>query len=381
MRLTASALPRAAVCAGSVVLPQADTITEHSAAGTDNHAILESAVKQGRLEDLPVEIQALIPVGALAAAEIAVAYDVATDRARVLGQGLQRAYETGPTEIAGTIDLQIVDDGRRAIVVDYKRWEDVGPPDENEQTLFYGLATARLLGITEVTLVIAYVEQNEAEEMALAKPLVIRTIDEIDLDAFVQRLRWIVARVTEQSTRRVPDVRESKHCKWCSAFASCPAKTALIRRVMSGAEADGLEMMLPLDEETAAHAWVQVGQAKNLLSRVTRALYAFAKERPFKLPNGNIVGEHPTIGNETLDGDKVHEVVAEKHGKEVADKAVIYSATKKRLRDALRAAKVAGLGKAEEEVLIAVRQRGGADRKRSRDVEEYTPPKQIAGSK
>jgi hypothetical protein len=368
MRLTASSLPRAAVCPGSVVLPQADVPTEHSEDGSDSHEILETAVARNRLEDLPDEIRALIPMGAIAAAEVAVAYDLATDKARVLGLGIRRAYSVGPTEIAGTIDLQIVVDGERATVVDYKRWEDVGAPDENEQTLFYGLVTARLFKLAEVRLVVAYVGKNDHGEVVLNRPLVTAVVDELDLAAFVQRLRWIALRVKEQTGRAVPDVRVSKQCKWCNAKADCPATTGLIKRVMHETQ-----IQAPLTEETASQLWEWRIRARSFLANLERALYAFAKDRPFRLSNGNIVGEHPTVGNETLNGDIVHEVVAEKYGKEVADKAVIYTATKKRLEAALKEAGVPSPTKAKESLLVEIRRRGGAHTKRSRDVEEYKP--------
>jgi hypothetical protein len=373
MNLTASALPRAAVCPGSVVLPQADIPNEHSEAGAGNHDKLEHAVKAGRLEELPEEVRALIRPGALASAEVAVAYDLAADKARLLGLGIGRTYETTATELAGTIDLQIVEGGTRATVVDYKRWEDVGAPDENEQTMFYALATARLLSLSEVTLVVAYVTEDEHGDIVLIRPLVTRVVDELDLDAFAHRLRWIAGRVAEQAGRATPDVRESRHCRRCNAVNECPAKVALIRRVVSGAESNYLESMLPLNEETAAIAWVQVGHAKNLLGRVTRALYAFAKERPFKLPDGRIVGEYEKTSNESLVGDVVHAVVAEKHGRDVADKAVIYSATKVRLEAALREAGVPVLSKAKDEVLIEVRRRGGAKTERKTEIGEHPP--------
>lgn len=373
MRLTASSLPRAAVCPGSVAMPQSESPNEHSDDGAANHATLEAAVTQGRLEDLPDEVSALIPQGALVAAEVAVIYNFVTNKARCVGVGIGRAYEyDAATEIAGTIDLQIVVDGVRATVVDYKRWEDVGAPDENEQTMFYGLATARLFGLSEVTLVVAYVRQDEHGDIVLARPLVTRVADEIDLDAFVERLRWIAGRVREQMGRTRPDVRESKHCRWCNATADCPAKTALIRRLVSGSESDELEMLMPLNEETAAVAWERVGHAQNLLKRITRALYAFAKDRPFRLANGRMVGTYEKIGNESLDGDVVHAVVTEKHGRDVADKAVAYTATKKRLETALKGS-VPVLARAKEDVLAEVRRRGGAHRKREVDVGEYDP--------
>lgn len=380
MRLTASSLPRAAVCPGSALLPQADTQNDHADAGTESHAALEAAATQGRLEDLPEEVRALIPVGAMVAAEVAVAYSMRTDTARILGLGINRAYEVTDDEIAGTIDLQIVVDGTRATVIDYKRHEDVGLPDANEQTLFYGLATARLYGLPEVTLVVAYVKQDDDGSVTLLRPLVSRVIDELDLDAFAARLRWIAERVREQAARPIPDVRESKHCRWCSAAAHCPAKSALIRRLVSGSESDELEMLMPLNEETAALAWERVGHAQNLLKRITRALYAFAKERPFKLANGHIVGPYEKVGNETLNGDVVHEVVAERHGKEVADKAVVYHATKARLESALKAAGVPTPTRAKEQILAEVRRRGGAKQKREPDVGEHEPtPKLTSG--
>jgi hypothetical protein len=373
VNLTGSALPRAAVCPGSVVLPHADVQRDDSDAGLENHGLLEAVVNEGRLDDLPPEVRALILPGSLVSAEIAVAYNIRTDSARILGYGINREYNVTEDEIAGTIDLQVILDGDRAVVVDYKRWLDVGLPDQNEQTMFYGLATSRLFGIFNITLVVAYVKQDPDGKVVLSRPLVIRTVDELEIEAFVVRLRWIVAQVDLQRGKAIPDVRESKHCRWCSAAAHCPSKRELIRALVVGIESGEDGVIAPLNRETAALAWERVGYGRAMLDRIEEALTSFSKENPFTLSNGMVVGEHMAKGREMMDVDMLHAVVAELHGQEIADRVVKKAATKEWLGEVLRAAKVPRHTAAKETVLIELRKRGGTKRDPKIVVGEYRP--------
>lgn len=366
MTLSISGLPRAAACPGAYALPQADTRSVYSDAGDARHAIGDDAVRTGKLEGLPPEVQALIPVGALAASEVRIAYNHVNDTARLLAPGEER---DPATEIGGHIDLLVVD-GPRLTVVDYKGFEDVGNPDENDQLMGYALAAARAYGVDEVTVVVAYVEEDDGA-LRLRRPLVMRQVDGFDLITFAIRCRAIIGRVKEQQARAVPDVSEGPQCKYCSAAAACPAKWALIRRLVNGGEADALERMMPLSPEAAGIAYERLGHARNLLKRIEGAIYAIANEQPIPLPSGKWLGKVTTTGNEKLDGDVVYEIVRARHGQHIADTAVVRAATKTRLREALGF--VVGKGQvaaAERAVLEEVRAKGGSARPTKEAIEE-----------
>jgi hypothetical protein len=368
--ISASSLPRLYACPGSAALPQARTTSQWADAGTERHAEKEVAVALGDYDELPEKVQALIPADATSVrAEVAVAYDVATGKGRELGIGIGRKYgDLSPTEVPGTIDLLILAPGR-AIIVDWKGWEDVGAPADNEQVLLYALAVGRAYSLDDVTVAIAYLGEGK-ERVPTA------TLDVLDLDAFAARLGVLRARVAEQQalvlSGQMPNVSEGRHCKHCDAAPSCPAKVSLIRRLVSGGEADHLETLTPLDDATAREAYERLGHAKNLLKRIERALYARAAETPIPLGKGRYFGMHKKLGNESLDGDVVYRVMRDMHGQAIADRAVTREATKKGIKEALSTVAPKGkLAAAEKGVLEEVRKRGGSVRPEKEAVEEY----------
>jgi hypothetical protein len=364
---SASDLPRLFACPGSAALPKARTTSVWAEDGTERHAEKEAAVGAGDLEFLPPAVRDLIPEDATVLAEVALAYDVATGRGRVLGVGVARRYGAlAPTEIPGTIDLLAIAPGR-LVVVDHKGFLNVGGAEQNEQLGFYALAAARTYSIDDVSVAVAY---------EVGRPS-IGELDALDHDAFHERLVRLRARVADQVARvaagHLPDVSEGPGCRYCPGAHACPAKVALVRRLVTGGEADDLELMLPLDDDTAREAYVRLGHAKNLLKRIERAIYARAADAPIPLGDGRYFGKRTTRGNEQLDGEIVHQVLVERYGVETADTAVTREATKTSLKEALRF--VAGKGKltaAEKEVLAEVRARGGSKRDDKESLVEYS---------
>src|SRR5690606_5564131 len=81
------------------------------------------------------------------AAEVAIAIDVQTGKARELGRGNGRCYETvRETEIPMTLDLLGANDDA-VMVGDYKSgYSDVPPAVENGQLRTNAVAAARLIG-------------------------------------------------------------------------------------------------------------------------------------------------------------------------------------------------------------------------------------------
>lgn len=376
-----SALPRAATCPGAYALPHANPTSTDAEAGVGNHAAAEGAVVNGELDKLPEEIRALIPRGSFVVPEAVVYYDYEADTARTpndVAHG-RRAYTPGPTEIAGTIDLLITTNAGRVTVLDYKRHASVGSPDENEQIMGYALAAARITRAREVTVVVAYIEADEDGRVSLLRPLDVRQVDEIDLDAFAVRIRAIVAGIHAQRARAIPDVVESRHCRYCPALVHCPAKRELLVRLANGGEARELESMLPLTPRTAAIAYENLKHAENLLKRIRGALWAYATEVDIPLANGMVLGRRVKPGNEQLDGEITAAVLAELHGQAVADAATIKrEGTKAGIERALKAAGVKPLSSSMEAVLEEIRKRGGAKREEQEKVDEHPPTKQLA---
>jgi hypothetical protein len=377
--ISASSLPRLFACPGSAALAQARTASQWADVGEENHLEKEVAISLGDYSDLPEKVRDMIPSDATSVrAEVAVAYDVATGAGRELGVGLGRKYGAlGPCEIPGTVDLLILAPGR-AVIVDWKFYADVGSPADNEQTLLYALAAARAYSLDEVTVAIAYLGEGK-QRVPMA------TLDVLDLDAFASSLQQLHLRVAAQQKRvtdgRMPDVSESRQCRYCPAAHACPAKTALVRRLVSGGEANDLELMVPLNDETARVAYERLGQAKNLLKRIESALYARAAESPIPLGGGRFFGVHKRLGNEQLDGDIVYRVVRDMHGQSVADKAVTREATKKALKESLATVTPkGGVAAAEKAVLEQVRKMGGSKREEKEKVEEFTMLELVDGT-
>lgn len=372
-RLTASALPRAFRCPGSLVLPEARTSSAWATAGTDRHAEQEHAIDAGDLSTMPDKVRRLIPADATSIrAEVAVAYDVATGAGRELGVGLERAYgDLAPFEIPGTIDLLVLAPGR-ALVADWKGVEEVDEPAANEQTTLYALAVARAYGLDDVTVAIGYLVTGRVEYA---------TLDVFELDTFGERLRRLHLDVAAAARRidggALPDVSDGAHCKYCPAQHVCPAKVALVHRMASGVELDQLALLRPLDADLARVAYDRVQAAKAMLKKIEAAIYAYASENTLDLGGGNFLGSFRKVGNEKLDGAKVYAAARDLYGRDFADAAVVISATKARIKEAAKAA-APQLGKSaaaiERSVLDEVRARGGAAREESVAVGVYDDP-------
>lgn len=368
IRLSASGAARALACPASLVLPQHEYSSKHADAGTDRHADTEAAIDLGNEEDvLPAQVLAMIQDGDARATECAFAYDCATDAARELGHIKHRAYENlSPFEIPGTVDILIKGNGR-AIVIDKKGFERVGPAESNEQTMTYALMVARTYGFDEITIVIYY----EIGGVDVA------TVSALDLDAHAERLKALMVDTARAQVEPTKFLKTGRHCKYCNAFLSCSKQHALTLEAGSGAMAMSVESKIPFqDDADAAAAFDLLGRIKMLTARIGAALYARASDRPIPLSNGNVFGPVEKQGNEKLDGDVVYAVVKERHGQGLADAAVVRTATKKRLADALRFAGSKGeVAKLERAVLEEVRSRGGAKRESKTVVEEYEPKK------
>lgn len=367
IRLSASGVPRALACPASLVLPQHRYETKSAADGTDRHADDETAIDLGNEEDvLPSKVLAMIGPDDTRVTEFAFAFDCATNSARELGHIKRRAYrDLSPFEIPGTADL-LIRNSRRAIVVDKKGYERVGPAETNEQTLTLALMVARTYGLDEIIVVIYY--EIGGVDIAI--------IGALDLDGHAERLKQLLVDTARAQIEPTAFLAMGRHCRYCPAFLSCPKQHALTLEVGNANTAMAIESRIPFsDDADAAAAFDLLGRIKMLTARISAALYARAAERPIPLSDGRVLGPVEKQGNEKLDGDVVYEVIRDQHGQGIADAAVVRQATKKRIKDALVFAGGKGeIAKLERAVLDEVRKRGGARRETKTVIEEHEAP-------
>lgn len=364
--LTASKLELARECPGSFSLPRTREDNEYSEAGIDLHGEREAAINRA---EIPDALAARWP-GLSWRAEVAYGVDVATGAARELGVGIGRAYPTdgGEFEIFGTADVVGISD-EALVVVEWKSFDpNVSVASKNAQLAIAACAFARIYGRDLVVVALHH-------EL---RPLDVHELDVVDLDTFAVEAKRIVIEARPSAD---PVLREGPHCRWCEAFHACPKKQALaadVRDLVSTPER--VEAMIPFQsDEDAADAYEFADRVRMFLRRLDAALYARAKERPIPLRSGKLFGQVEKLGAERLDGDVTYEVVRAKHGQAIADTAVIRSATKVRLKEALGfVAPKGALASLERDVLDEIRARGGAKREKKTVIDEYEPRPALA---
>lgn len=374
MSVTASKIGLAHACPGAFALPHFVERHPGQDEGIDRHAEDETSIDAGRVPD---ELEQRWP-GFSWRAEVAFAIDLATGTGREVGSRIDRAYGSGaPLEVFGTADA-VGRLGDRLVIVDRKSFDPRVPRAAvNAQLHTLALAATRAYGL-------------DACEVAIrheARPLDVAALDAVDLDTFLVDLRDIHARVIDAKRllrEGTLELHPGDHCRYCPAFmgpngVACPAQKALQSEVKNELVAVRVEATIPFrDDEEAADAYELYQRIKMLQTRLATALHARGKERPFRTRSGKMFGAVEKLGNEKLDGDIVYEVVKARHGRDIADAAVIRSATKKRLADALSFAGVASKAVAEREILADVRSKGGAKRETKTTIEEYDGFPQLA---
>jgi hypothetical protein len=337
---SASKLPLAMTCAASVTLDRADSVNEASDDGLDIHQFMRDLASMSREEALArvpervrerceaIDLEAL-PVQRWEA-EVAFAYDVATETTRLVGYDIGRNY--GPresdTELFVTVDAYALDElAGRVFVGDWKTGRrQVTSARDNWQLRLGALAAARY----------AMVDQADAAVVRLpdgGRPWVDPVSwDDFDLSMFASDLRELVRRLQEPA-RIIPVTGE--HCRFCPAFASCPAQGRLIAKLALTPEQVEQEVLALLTDENAALAYERWRTVDATLQRVKSALYTYASSHPIHLPDGSVFGRVETE-REELDGEVVRAILSEAYGPEVGEKAVEFSATKASVERAMR---------------------------------------------
>lgn len=294
--LSGSSLVRAIPCPPSHALPAArQPSTADAKRGIGGHGFFEAIADGTPREDALArvadpETRAVcakidvrqVPRGGVT--ELAIAYDVASGRARRLPVTGRKYGALPPTEIPGTMDLAIPD-SLEAVVVDWKfaRWafdlETYVP-----QLDFYSLAWARICGAEGARWRVGVVTDDGAIGWHE------RRLDWEALAGVAARTRRthervMLARAERAAHERVnvaqwqPDVTEGMHCAYCDAIAACPSKRAAVGAVM------GLDPVT-LSPEDAGRAWARAKDAEAVIERLKGAVRA-GVETLGPLPTGD----------------------------------------------------------------------------------------------
>lgn len=364
--ITASRLELAERCPGHLTRAHRDEPNEWSEGGTERHAADESAIAAG---DVPEVYRERWPEVETWRAEVRYSYDVSDGTSRFCGTGSTRDYGTGgPFAIGGTVDVE----GRGPgvlVIVDKKSFEAVTPAAANPQVRFLALAAARHQPADRIFVAI----NHELAGLDVAEIDPVFDLDVIAHDTRQLLIRSAAVRADARAGKPVA-FNVGRWCRWCPAFADCPKQSELTTLVRRDDEDPELALRLVLDDDSAQDVYALWKRIGILHKRISQQIHAYAAHRPIPLGGGRFFGKIDKQGNEKLDGDVVWQAVRALYPG-VEDTAVIRTATKKRLEEALK-----GRRGAMKKVLDLVRELGGATRNPGTAIEEYEAGPRLVAS-
>lgn len=320
--MTGSTAERGDLCPSSFHLPQTRTIDPPVARlGTAIHAFLRDGLVVGRDEALAAiedeklrEVMAAIQFDKLPhahpdgyRAEVGLALDVVTGKARILGEGMthdQMVAMLGPNENGCVVDvLGQTPDKTTAIVFDVKTgWRRLAPAQGNRQIHLGAIAASRALGCSRAVGALLYVRQEDRAPWSDVATFQRLDLDEI-FDAFVDiRFRYEMARITV-SEGKEPDLVVGEHCTYCPAFDSCRAQKGILERWRAAPEEAATPAFTAISDARIEDAIVEADNIERVLKRVRQAIHARATVQPVRLRNGLIYG--PVVQEkDAIDGKK-----------------------------------------------------------------------------
>lgn len=361
---TGSGLERIRTCLGAAVLPHTGSVSDDASKWSAVHAFLEAVNAKGRdaaLAEAPDDVRPIcealdtikLPTDPTKyAAEVAFSLNVVTGEARELGRGIGRRYEVGGDEAAGTCDVVALLDDDAVMVVDWKGgWSKRTAAKDNLQGRFYCLAAARAYGRSRAVFQIIRILEDGTTWTDEAK------FDAFDLDSFALDLSVLATEIVEARALYAqgvePSMVEGAHCRWCPAYARCPAKVALLRATAD--DLQGLAVPGSITPEVAARAYERLRLYKQAVDRAEEILKDYARANPIPLSDGQVYGVR--IDNtKALDGKVAASALRDLLG-DAANEAITVEVTQAGIKRALKAA--GRPAKDLESILAAIKERGG----------------------
>jgi len=319
---TASSLERAVACPASCAIPvRVRASSDAASRGNEIHGFIEAVLaghktREAALADVPLEwrgtcaaldwdalVGDLVP--GTVRVESAYALNYVTGAVRFLGSSLGRNYPpTGENEIVGTSDI----DGEHVeglpAVDDVKTGQPTTECRKNWQMRFHAFVRHKLTGEPDILARLKYVGENGAIRVDghLFEPF--DHVDFLsDLGAAMQRIREVKLDALQ--------VFPGEHCRYCPAYLSCPAKTALTRALVP--ELDSIDRLVgEMTVEQIAAAWVKLEAIKPLVKRLDAAMKDAARSQTIELPDGRVLREIEK-GRSSIVGERAL-ALAEKYG-------------------------------------------------------------------
>ena len=278
--IAASAAGRIDSCPASAALPQAHHApTPESLAGTAMHATLEAVARGERVDvDCANILQAMGPLDWL---ESEVAYGrERCGTARRIGTSIHRAYRVHSPHArwAGTADL-VGAVGDQLMIADLKTGRWLGPASESAQlrmlaVLAWEAQSSRSTGSVRVGYI--YLRRDDDG----APPASWHTYDAFDLSEARQWLADLDGRVADAEDMvaegKTPTVSEGDHCRYCPAYAGCPAKRTLAMASIGRGEVAG-ELDLNLTPERVGLLLDRLSSVEGLCRRLRRVAEQFGE--------------------------------------------------------------------------------------------------------
>src|SRR5579871_6671942 len=312
--ITASGLEAAIHCPASAVLPRAYSTSAWAEDGIARHEFLRRVLPPSSLpyeeaiEFVPKDLRsqcAAIGLAGLddlmgdcrktARAEVAYAYNVDTGVVRELGVAISRQYAkhlgvrtSAKAErwICGTLDLEGGSFDGSWTVKDWKSGHgDVTHAKENPQVKFFGVVLGKSKpNVSKVrSAIVRLHDDGRVEHESRA------TYTALELDTFADTMGEAVEAVAKArrhlQVHKTVDVVEGPWCRYCPAFASCPAKQALVRAMVPELDAIG-NRIAEMTVDEAGKAWATYKRIKRIFETVERALKDRALLEPIPLPSG-----------------------------------------------------------------------------------------------
>lgn len=209
-----------------------------------------------------------------------------------------------PDQAGGSIDcLAVSTDGKAMFVIDYKFGHNTVAVENNAQLMFYALCAA----VDPLTA--TAVEKAETLHLCIIQPnadgevldIAISSIDV--LDAFELEVYTAI----DKSEKGGLDPVQGKHCRYCPAQATCPAKTGLLERAQE------------LDPAIASN----LSEALAIIPDIQHWIKAVEKLAHESLENGNAIEGFKLVQKRPrrvwTDEEKVMEFLRKKRKIHVAD--------------------------------------------------------------
>ena len=347
---SASALDRSFACPASQALPRVRSSGPWAERGQGVHDFIVTAQLKGRdlaLEELDPEASHYqlcvnLPLDQMPQGgrlEASFAWNWQTRTARFLGVNLDRqydAYDILPEEFVGTTDLDGAV-GDLAVVIDWKSgFKHLGPPEQSGQLRFGALAVAGVRGLDRARVSFWYLRDDGGFREDFAE------LNALDLADFADELEELVERIQRAreivAAGKLPTVSEGPWCDYCPALASCPAKTALARAMVTEPQLL-LERLGTLTPADAGIVYERIKAFEQIAKRIKDGIRSMATLEPIPLSGGKLLRE-VSWPNTVIKQEVAYKVIAEKYGPDVADQACPRDVTQASIERAVRSATV-----------------------------------------